>query len=142
MTRVDFLTIAEGANLQPDGKFNIIGGGITRFNAQALPAQIPTMVVVGRILRDEMRPGETLEFSIEGPSGGIGDSLTFEIPHETPAGYRAQPGEQIASVALFSLVNFPLTDAGSYRVVLRHPETSEVIGEAPFIVVADDEEQA
>lgn len=118
---LEFAMLAEGANSLPDGRFNILGGGIESLYAQTFPVTHPYMVIVLRITgrQTEMKnPHEILIYLKDADGKDLVNAIKIPLP---PA-----PAEMPASIKKFNAnligqlanIHFPQKGTCSLEILL------------------------
>lgn len=113
--RLDFLILADAAEVGDRGKVSILGGAITRVTPPELPFRLPHVCAVVRLAADAEDRGVTHEASFRWLSPGgqqIGPTLRNEF---TISGEETLGGEEHGVMVVVEMVMLPLTEEGPHR---------------------------
>ncbi len=109
-----FAFLANAAEVGPDGRFYVLGGGIDGITAASVPALLPAVAVVAsvRFSAEECGRSHKLRLTITRPDGsdaGVEPSINLD-PTAYPLLPQLGPDLKVA----FNLFNFVLPEFGRY----------------------------
>jgi hypothetical protein len=115
--KIDNFLLADAVSTQPDGKFNVLGGGITRLNVLGLPSIVPLGLLVRFVLDDdEAVAPHRIQIHIIDPDGvdvlKDGPELWTQAPPEPP---QYAEGEQRFLVLAINMGGVPIQKFGLHR---------------------------
>jgi hypothetical protein len=111
--------LAQAAEVLPDGRIFVLGGGVEGFLFPILPCTIPTIVIVGRIhfQPEELGRPHKLQVTISNPEDqDIGLEADLSLNPE-PAKIFPELGSKI--FVAITVGNLQFTQAGIYRAIFR-----------------------
>jgi hypothetical protein len=111
-----FAFLANGAEVGPDGRFFVLGGGIDGISVPSVPIRFPALAALARFHfpQEECQGQHQVELTLTLPDGGdSGIRISATVTPE-PNKHFGHPGANV-DVA-FSLYNLLLTQAGVYRL--------------------------
>lgn len=133
--KLSFAFLANCAELAPDGRFHVIGGGINGFSVAALPGVLPPMAVIANVHfpPDECGPEYLLRMRLVLPDGDVSDlestqTLRTGVAHQAP-----YVGAHLKVV--INVLNLNLPQYGQY--MWNFFVGDRPIGELGFSVVRD-----
>jgi hypothetical protein len=110
---LDFLLLADAAEVGSHGKVSILGGAVTRISPPALPFHLPHLVAIARLVAESHDQGRTHQASFRWltPDGKqFGPALRQEF---TVTGNDEEPDHGVVLIA--EMVMLPLTEEGRHR---------------------------
>jgi hypothetical protein len=137
--RLDTFLLADAVSAPPDGKFYILGGGITRLTVLGLPFAVPQIGVLIRLAIEEQEVGGEHEFGFElrdpdgevvGPAPAPRFNATIPPPLEAQA---LVEGEQRFVVVALNIGGVLVGRRGLH--VFSFLVDGETIGSIPLPVV-------
>jgi hypothetical protein len=137
---LDFILLADAADVGDDGKLHVVGGGITRVNPQSLPAVLPRVVAVARFIFEEERDGEqTRDIQFRWQHVETGRELMAPLGGPVALGelagpsYSAVEGEERGIFVLAEFNGLRFSEPGEHRLSVH--VDSEVVGYRPVVVI-------
>jgi hypothetical protein len=120
--RIDYVLLADGAVVRPDGKLDLFGAGFDTISAPTVPAIHPRLMIVLRAFAapDEMESGREVRFQIRAPSGVvIGGGHGVLAPLDEHLRERLVPGQMMSVGSLAAFENLGLPEHGKYEVTVE-----------------------
>jgi hypothetical protein len=109
---------ANAADLTPDGRFSVLGGGFETIHGRSFPLVQPSMAVIVKLAVAPAECGREHHFqaTLTGPGGPLPPEIL--IPFNAPRHPR-HPERDVGVTLLISLPGLTFPTPGEYSLVLR-----------------------
>lgn len=131
--RLGFAFFASAAEAGPDGRFSVLGGDLDAIELPDLPARVPRMSLVAKLLfdADECGRDHCLKISLVDPSGrSLTPGIEDEIGLERPA--ILVPGQQFSASIVRDLIAVQFSHEGLH--ILHVNCDSQELGTVPLVI--------
>ena len=117
---LDFALLADRASGQPDGKVDIVGGGVSHITSAELPSAVASLTLVVRLLLEDSDRGTVpvIQFRVRRGESVLSTSPSQQIPAEVTNHVNMRAGEHAAILVVAGIGQLSFSEYGQYAIEL------------------------